>query len=63
MFCKECEALGASCCEAAKERREMLGRMANLCDRLSEALTTARKERDAARIIAEDLMRLHSVKP
>ena len=63
MFCENCEALGVSCCAASKERRAMNIRLANLVDRQGEALERMRLERDAARLIAEDLMRLHSVKP
>ena len=61
MFCDNCEALGETCCTASKDRREMNIRLAGLVDRMSEALTKTRAERDAARLIAEDLMRLHSV--
>ena len=63
MFCDNCEALGETCCTASKERRAMNIRLANLVDRQGEALERMRLERDAARLIAEDLMRLHTVKP
>ena len=61
MFCENCEALSETCCAASKERRAMNIRLANLVDRRGEALAKCRAERDAARLIAEDLMRLHSV--
>ena len=61
MFCENCEALGETCCTASKARRDLNTRLANLVDRQRVVIKTLTAERDAARLIAEDLMRLHSV--
>ena len=61
MFCDKCEALGETCCAASKARRDLNTRLANIVDRQRELMARLTAERDAARLMAEDLMRLHSV--
>ena len=53
MFCKDCEALGETCCVASEARRTLNIRLANLVDRQRAAIKTLTAERDAARLIAE----------
>ena len=61
MFCENCEALGESCCEASKERRETANRLANLVARQATRIKELLIERDAARVIVADLMARNAV--
>ena len=63
MYCNNCGALGETCCVASEARRTLNIRLANIVDRQREIMARITAERDAARLIAEDLMRLHAVKP
>ena len=63
MFCENCEALGESCCEASKARRETAITLAKIVARQVEAMAALTRERDAARAAASDLMDLHKVAP
>jgi hypothetical protein len=38
MFCKDCEALGESCCEASKARRDLNTRLAGIVERQSTSI-------------------------
>lgn len=61
MFCENCEALEETCCQAAKARRETNNRLANLIERMSDAMAKMRTERDAARLAFREVMELHRV--
>jgi hypothetical protein len=61
MFCENCEALEETCCQAGKARRETAITLARIVTRQTEYIEQLKAERDAARLIAEDIMRLHAV--
>ena len=63
MFCKNCEALGETCCEAAKARRETAIALAKIVTRQSEKIRELNGDLDATRQTLREIMALHAVRP
>lgn len=61
MFCKECEALGESCCQAAKERRAMAVTLAGLCDCQRVMIEGLTETVQGLRKTLRDVMDLHRI--
>ena len=53
--CRNCGAVGATCCETAMERLKTANSLSRLVDRQSKAITTLTRELQEARQVAADL--------
>ena len=63
MICNDCDALGKSCCQAAKARRETAIALAKIVTRQSEKIRELNGDLDATRQTLREIMALHAVKP
>jgi hypothetical protein len=59
--CDICEAVGETCCAAAKARRETAIILAGIVERQTTLIQGLTAERDAARAALRELMELHRV--
>lgn len=53
--CESCGALGESCCDAARARRELANSLSRLVTRQGVSINTLTRERDEARQVIGDL--------
>ncbi len=60
-YCEKCEAVGESCCQAAKARRETAIVLAGIVERQTTIIRGLTEERDSARRALAEVMKLHRI--